>query len=249
MSTATPGEAPKEGVTQRLRQTARWVVGTSRALVRYPFERVPRYRRDRIGDHTADRPDPDRELPGEPSTVQRAGEGVGPVYHRRYWIEMAETDVGPQELIDLVASDVNAITPNEISRFESPTGGAIEQLEVGDELVVRLPGPWEGPIRVIERTPTSFRFVTLRGHMEAGEIDFRCSVAERGVLRFEIESWARSSGRQFRVLYDLFPVAREMQLQMWSRFCVEVARRSGGVLMSNVQAHTCRLGDGDGAAA
>lgn len=233
------------GLVSRLRQTARWAVGTSLALARYPFQRVPMYRRDRLGTHHDARPDPDRELPGDPDTVQRAGDGVGPVYHRRYWVEVTDTALGPQELIEVIAGDVNAITPREISRFESFTGDDVHGLELGDELVVRLPGPWEGPIRVVERTPTAFRFATLRGHMEAGEIVFRTSIGERGFLRFEIESWARSSTRQFRVLYDLVPIAREMQLQMWSRFCVEVARRSGGVLMSNVQSHTCTLGDPD----
>jgi uncharacterized protein (UPF0548 family) len=28
------------------------------------------------------------------------------------------------------------------------------------------PGPWDGPVRVVERTPTCFRFATLAGHLE-----------------------------------------------------------------------------------
>ena len=227
------------GLGTRARTTLHWAVGTGLALVRYPFQRVPTYRRDRVGDHHADRPDADRDLPGDPATVQRAGDGVGPLYHRRYWIEMTDTELGPEELVARVAEDLNAITPTDMSRFESLGGGRPEGLAVGDELVVRLPGPWEGPIRVIERTPTSFRFATLDGHMEAGEIEFRAGIEQRGFLRFEIESWARSATRQFRVLYDLVPIAREMQLQMWSRFCTAVADAAGGVLMSNVQSHTC----------
>lgn len=235
------GEAAGEpGLTDRVRHTVRWAVGTSLALARYPFQRVPSYRRDHLGDHHADRPDPDRELPGDPATVQRARDGVGPLYHRRYWVGVADSELDPTELMDVVASDLNAVTPTGISRFESLDGRDLEGLEAGDELVVRLPGPWEGPIRVVERTPASFRFVTLVGHMEAGEIVFRADIVQGGSLRFEIESWARSSTRQFRVLYDLVPVARETQLQMWSRFCTAVARRSGGVLTSDVQVHTCR---------
>lgn len=242
---------PSEGreipsLVERLRQTARWAVGTSVALVRYPFQRVPMYRRDRRGDHRDARPDPDRQLPGDPASVQRSAAGVGPLYHRRYWVGVTDTHLGPPELIDAIAADLNAITPGEISAFESFSGDEVTDLEVGDELVVRLPGPWEGPIRVAERTPTTFRFVTLQGHMEAGEIVFRTSIEERGFLRFEIESWARSSTRLFRVLYDVVPVAREMQLQMWSRFCLRAARRSGGVLMSNVQSHTCTLEESAG---
>ena len=50
-------------------------------------------------------------------------------------------------------------------------------MEVGDEYVVRMPGPWDGPVRVVEVTPTSFRLATLDGHLEAGQIEFR---ARRG---------------------------------------------------------------------
>lgn len=227
------------GLDTRARRTLRWAIGTGLALARYPSRRVPGYRRDRIGDHGADRPDLERPFPGDPETVQRARDGVGPLYHRRYWIELVGTEVGPAELVEQVVADLNAVTPTDMSRFEDVAGGRPGDLALGDELVVRLPGPWEGPIRLIDRTPTSFRFATLDGHMEAGEIVFRARVAEGAVVRFEIESWARSATLQFRVLYDLVPVAREMQLQMWSRFCTAVARRAGGVVVSAVQAHTC----------
>ena len=33
--------------------------------------------------------------------------------------------------------------------------------------MVRMPGPWDGPVRVVDRSPTWFRFATLRGHLEA----------------------------------------------------------------------------------
>ena len=46
------------------------------------------------------------------------------------------------------------------------------------EFMVRMPGPWKAPVRCVERTPTSFRLVTLPGHMEAGQIEFRTGWAE-----------------------------------------------------------------------
>jgi hypothetical protein len=54
-------------------------------------------------------------------------------------------------------------------------GGEMDSLAVGDEFVVRMPGPWDGPARVVSRTPTSFRLATLDGHLEAGQIEFRVS--------------------------------------------------------------------------
>ncbi len=65
---------------------------------------------------------------------------------------------------------------------------------VGDEFVVRMPGPWDGPVRAVEVTPTSFRLATLTGHLEAGQIEFRAA-DDGGDLVFTIESWARSGDR------------------------------------------------------
>ena len=121
---------------------------------------------------------------------------------------------------------------------------AIDILERGggqaiDELVVRLPGPWDGPVRIVDVTDRSFRLATLKGHMEAGEIEFRASTNDHGWTIFEIESWARSGDWMFRWLYDRLPVARELQLHMWSHFCERVVRIADGILMTNVEVHTC----------
>ena len=209
------------------------------ALVAGPFvyltHRVPMYRRDRVPERK-EAPDLHRDLPGDPETVQRARDGVGTLFHRHYWIEMTDTDLTPEQLIDRVAGDLNRVTPTVLSRFEAERDNG--SLEVGDELVVRLPGPWDGPVRCIDRTATSFRFATLDGHMEAGEIEFRTSTTDRGFVRFEIESWARSGSRLFHTLYERVPVAREVQLLMWSAFCQQVAKLSGGIVMSNVQSVT-----------
>lgn len=55
-------------------------------------------------------------------------------------------------------------------------------------------------MRVTDVTDQSFGLATLRGHMEAGEIEFRARDDENGELIFEIESWARSGDRVFDFL-------------------------------------------------
>jgi hypothetical protein len=212
---------------------------------RYLFQRVPLYRRDRQADQTA-APDLDRELVGDRATLQRARDGLGPLYHRRYWIAVTDERRTPEELIAFIAADPNRVAPTAMARFETLDGQAARDLEVGDELVVRLPGPWNGPVRVVERTPTSFRLATMVGHMEAGEIEFRAGYEQRGFLEFEINSWARSGDRLFQWLYERFPVGREMQLHMWAQFCQQVAQAAGGVRMSNVACATRTLEDHDG---
>ena len=117
-----------------------------------------------------------------------------------------------------------------------------DAMEVGDEYVVRMPGPWDGPVRVVHRTPTSFRFATLPGHLEAGEIEFRA--------RCEGTSWcsrsspgARSGDRFSHLLYNKLLLAKEIQLNLWSETCLGVVRNSGGTLSGGVRVHTWRVGD------
>ena len=52
----------------------------------------------------------------------------------------------------------------------------------------------DGPVRVVERTQTSFRFATLEGHLEAGQIEFSARY-DGPMLEFRIESWARAGDR------------------------------------------------------
>ena len=208
---------------------------------RYLVDRVPLYRRDREARDDESPPDLDADICGDPTTIQRPSAGLGPLFHRSYWIAVTDEECDAETLISHILREPNAVTPTEMARFETFDGDHARDLEVGDELIVRLPGPWDGPVRVVERTPTSFRLVTLKGHMEAGQIEFATSYDNRGFLQFRIDSWARSGDRLFHVLYERFPVGREMQLHMWSQFCLQVARFSGGVRMSNVSVTTTRF--------
>jgi hypothetical protein len=107
------------------------------------------------------------------------------------------------------------------------TGGDGDGMEVGEEFVVRMPGPWDGPVRVVRREPDSFRLATLAGHLEAGEIEFRAA-RDGDALTFVIESWARAGDRLAALLYNRLRLAKEIQLNMWSHFCVRVAVLAGG---------------------
>jgi len=123
---------------------------------------------------------------------------------------------------------------------EEARRGEPDRLDVGDEFVVRMPGPWDGPIRIVEVTPHSFRAITLGGHLEAGQIEWRANDRPDGLV-FEIESWARGGDRLAAFLHDRVPMAKEVQLHMWTRVCERVAKRVGGRLDDGIEIETRRV--------
>ena len=117
-------------------------------------------------------------------------------------------------------------------------------MALGDEFVVRMPGPWDGPVRVVDVQPTSFRLATLAGHLEAGQIEFTAGRdAER--LVFHIESWARSGDRLSDLLYDRLRMAKEIQLHMWTSLLERVARVADGRITGGIDIDTRRVHHAD----
>jgi hypothetical protein len=225
-------------LARRLATAARWPVGVALTSWSYMWRTTPMHRREELGAVADDAPP---ALPSGVSTdeVQHATDGAGPLFHRRYAALVRAPSVTPEALIAHVAGDLNAVTPTEFAVFQKVLGDE-DGMRVGDEYVVRMAAPWDGPVRVVHRTPRSFRFATLDGHLEAGQIEFRAAPAPEG-LRFEIESWARSGDRLSNLLYDRLRMAKEVQLHMWTSFLERVAKASGGRLTGGIDIHTRRV--------
>jgi len=200
---------------------------------------TPLHRREQPGSMKNDAPPP---LPSGVTTghVQGVDDGVGALFHRRYRISIRETEMNPESLMSLVSSDLNQVAPTEFARF-TKTIGTDDRLAVSDEFIVRMPGPWNGPVRVIAVAPTMFRLATLDGHLEAGQIEFRSSRDDAGLLQFTIESWARSGDRLSRVLYQYLRMAKEVQLHMWTSFLERVAKLAGGRMDGGIDIETHRV--------
>ena len=201
-----------------------WPVGIAAVSWRYMWRTTPMHRSEETGTR-ADLPEPvdGGDAPGDGR--QGLDEGVGPLLHRCYAVRIVHSSMSPAALIDMVAATLNRASP-EMAVFRK-TRGAKGSLRRGDEFVVRMPGPWDGPVRVIRRDATSFRLATLDGHLEAGEIEFRAEPAD-DALNFVIESWARAGDRLSDLLYNRLRLAKEIQLNMWSHFCVRTAALAGG---------------------
>jgi len=104
-------------------------------------------------------------------------------------------------------------------------------LRVDDEFTVRMPGPWDGPVRVVEVADNGFGLATLDGHLEAGRIRFSAAdvdPARPGRLEVRIEAWARGADRISNLLFDRLPVNKEVQLHMWTSVLERLTKLSGG---------------------
>jgi uncharacterized protein DUF1990 len=222
---------------RRLWTAGLWPVGIALTSWHYLWRTTPIHRREQPGS-TADRPPP---LPAGLASheLQLHDDGVGLLYHRVYEVRIRQARVSPEGLIARLGANLNRASPTELARFFK-VSGADGALEAGDELLVRMPGPWDGPVRVAEATPTSFRLVTLAGHLEAGQIEFRASERD-GELRFAIESWARSGDRLSNLLYHHLRMAKEVQLHMWTSFLERVAELAGGRITGGIEIVSRRL--------
>ncbi|HEY4451738.1 MAG TPA: DUF1990 family protein [Solirubrobacteraceae bacterium] len=170
--------------------------------------------------------------------IQTADDGVGPFVRRLYTTRIVGSPLAPAALIAEIAADLDRIAPSEFATFQRISGEG--PLSVEDEYLVRMPGPWDGPVRVVAAGPTSFRLATLTGHLEAGQIEFRARSDHRS-LRFEIESWARSGDRWADLLYSHLGLAKEIQLHMWTSVLERVAGLAQGRTEGGVTITTRRL--------
>lgn len=165
-------------------------------------------------------------------------DGVGPLLHRIYSTRVTASPVTPQELIAALTADMDRVAPTEFATFQKLEGEG--PMRPGEEYVVRMPGPWDGPVVVVEVEEASFRLATLRGHLEAGQIEYRARRDHRGLV-FEIESWARSGDRLSDLLYTHLQISREVQLHMWASVLRNVVDLTGGQMDGGIVITTRRV--------
>ena len=227
----------RQSLPRRLGTATRWPVGIALTSWRYMWRTTPLHRSEVEGALPDDAPP---TLPHDVSRdeIQHPPDGTGPLFHRVYRTRIEDTDIEPEALMDEITADLDRIAPSEFATFKKLHGDEAT-MAVGDEYVVRMPGPWDGPVRVVERTPTSFRLVTLAGHLEAGQIRFAASRDE--LLQFEIESWAQSGDRLSDLLYSHLRMSKEIQLHMWTSVLERVCRLAGGRRNGGVEIRTRRV--------
>lgn len=155
---------------------------------------------------------------------QKLKDGVGPVHHRVYAIVIPKPIESVRPVMRQLQADPNEFSPQILAKFEK-TVGPTGSLNKDDEFMIRITGPWNGPVRVAEVAEDQFRLVTLEGHMEAGEIKFEL-LKEDARCIFLIESLARSRDSVIDFVYDKVPIAKLAQSEMWEAFCKNFAEKA-----------------------
>lgn len=226
-------------LSRRANLLVKWPLGIGLTSMRYMWRITPLHRSETEGDPGADGAP---ELPEwlDADHLQDVDAGVGALYHRRFTGVLENCDITPESLMKTVTGDLDGVAPSEMVAFDKVRGrpGGMHR---NDEYVVRMPGPWDGPVRVVDVTETSFWLVTLSGHLEAGQIQFRARRRDDGVLVFEIETWARNGDALAALLYGKLRMAKEVQLHMWTSVLERLAKLVHGRLAGGVTIETRRL--------
>lgn len=232
----------RRGGTRRRRSAAMspfarmvgWLVGAPLAAVRYLL--VTRHVVDEQACESAGRDAAGDDLP---ALLRDCGQGHGALVRRRFSMRIVEPAISAEQLATIISSDPNLASPWEVLRWELPSGEP-RRLRPGDEVLIRMAGPWNGPLRVVERESHRLRLRTLPGHALVGELELRVTEDERGMLA-EIELWERPGSRVLAVLRDRIGVTTRMQTHTWTEFLQRTRAISGGRSEGSVRIRTERV--------
>ena len=202
-----------------------WIVGAPLAIFRFLRREIPIVQ---IDPSQLAAPLP----PADPESARREREdGTGPVLHRLYRATIREPKLTANRLLAIVAADPNVIAPSEVVRFEK-TRGEAGRLQEGDELLIRMAGPWNAPVKVARRWEEGIRLVATRGHPQLGELELRARDAD-GRIVMEIQTRERAAGLGFRLLQRI-GLIRRMQAYTWAEMLENSAQLVGGRRLEQV---------------
>ncbi|MEJ7797227.1 MAG: DUF1990 family protein [Solirubrobacteraceae bacterium] len=224
--------------SRRLATATRWPLGVVLTSWRYLWRTTPTRRLELAGSLRHDMP-PALPADVDLEELQLPEDGCGPLMHRRYRVRVRGACYSAQELFTRIQADPDCVSPSEFASFQKVLGEK-GRMRTGDEFVVRMAAPWDGPVRALDVTPTSHRFGTLEGHLEAGQVEF--SAAQEGdLIVLTIESWARSGDRFSDLMFDHALLAKEIQVHMWVSYLERIINESGGTREGLLEVRTRRL--------
>ena len=222
---------------RRLVTALRWPPGVLLTSWAYIWRITVLHRRECAGTLSEDGPPP--WPPGtDLDDVQEPADGAGALLHRTYRSRIRGSRFDAAQLMARLQADPNVVAPGALARFQK-TAGDEGAMAAGDEFLIRMPGPWDGPVRCVAVDERAFRFATLDGHLEAGQIEWGAGDPDRpGAVEFRIESWAAPGDRVSNLLHHHLRMAKEVQLHMWTSVHEQVAELCGGRLDGGIDIET-----------
>ncbi len=206
-----------------------WLVGGPLAFVRYVLV-TRKALREEVLRGTG--------FEGAPAWLRDEDSAPGAAVHRCFSLRIVEPAISAEQLARIVSADPNLVSPWEVLRWELPERER-RGLRAGDELLVRMAGPWNGPLRVCAIEPRRLRFETRPGHAVKGELEMRLQEDGEGLLA-EIELWERADSRPLAFLHDRLGITTRMQTHTWVEFLQRTRRVSGGRAAGPVMIRTER---------
>lgn len=187
-----------------------------------------------------------REIKREPEkqamNLVPASDGSGPYLQRDYWAVIKGCHLSCKEVAEMVKKRFTDFPPESLVVFRR-LDNTDKQLELGDDLEVKIRMSGKTAVRVIHSDANSITLGTLEGHPEAGRITFGTYRNERGDVIFHIRSRARSSSSK---IYAGFIVSGEpMQTNTWTDFIDRLAHTVGEGVIGSIQAETTEIDEED----
>jgi hypothetical protein len=228
-----PAPGSRERLVPRLLRTLGWLVGAPVAIFRFLSREMSVEYEESVGDSPP-------LLAEEPDLAQREDEqAVGPVVHRLYSATIRAPKLTADRLVAIIAADPNVIAPSEVLRFEK-TRGEPGALQEGDTMLIRMAGPWNGPVEVTRRWEQGFRLAARPGHPQLGQVELR-AWDEGGEIAMHIQTRERAAGLSFRLLQGIGLIQR-MQTYTWAEMLENAAQIAGGRRLERVTVRSWRGG-------
>ena len=173
----------------------------------------------------ADLPDPVHGPGGQAARQQTLEMGVGPMLHRSYAVRITGSSMTPAALVDLVAERLNQVSP-EMAIFRKTRGRQVP--------CAWAMSSWSAcPARGTDRCGSCAVTQPPSGS-PPWTATWRQAKSSSGPSRTATASASRSNpgpgpGTGCGLLYNRLRLAKEIQLYMWSHFCVRTAPWPAGV--------------------
>jgi NADH dehydrogenase len=165
-------------------------------------------------------------------------EGVGSLEKKRFWADIDNSRLTPEELFAEFCLSFNEVTPDTLDANVEP--GSRPVIEDGATLTMALPLRGNVQVRANEVTGRSATLVTLKGHPLAGAVRFLAE--QRGEsIRFEVQVFDRAANVGDWVLMNT--LGGFLQAQTWIGLIERMIEQTGGKAQRGVQTETEILDD------